>query len=104
MVTTLTCGAAALEVCYITNAQCQSHESHLVLCSYAATRKLQLRTADITNAYFQAVSMTRLLLMAPSRGGLPMFDAEIPEDAVLTCRVPVFGTERKMLDEVFICG
>ena len=48
--------------------------------------------------------MTRLLLMAPSRGGLTMFDAEIPEDAVLTCRVPVYGTERKMLDEVFICG
>jgi hypothetical protein len=31
-----------------------------------------------------------------------MFDAEIPEDAVLMCRVPVYGT--KMLDEVFICG
>ena len=75
MVTTLTCGAAAWK---------------------SATSR--------THAYFQAVSMTRLLLMAPSRGGLPMFDAEIPEDAVLTCRVPVFGTERKMLDEVFICG
>ena len=68
-------------------------ESHLVLCSYAATRKLRLRTADITNAYFQAAPMMRLLLMAPPRGGLTMFDAEIPEDAVLMCRVPVYGTK-----------
>jgi hypothetical protein len=47
-------------------------ESHLVLCSYAATHKLRLRTADITNAYFQVAPMTRLLLMAPPRGGLRM--------------------------------
>ena len=33
--------------------------------------------------------------MAPPRGGLTMFDAEIPqiEDAVLMCRVPVYGTK-----------
>lgn len=69
-------------------------ESHLVLCSYAATLTLQLRTADITNAvYFQAAPMTRLFLMAPPRGGLTMFDAEVPEDAVLVCRVPVYGTK-----------
>ena len=74
-------------------------ESHMVLCCHAATHKLRLRTADITNAYFQAAPMTRLL-RAPPRGGLTMFDAEIQEDAVLMCRVPVM--ERKMLDEVFI--
>ena len=43
--------------------------------------------------------MTRLLLMAPPRGGLTMFDAEIPEDAVLMRRVSQC-MERKMLDEV----
>ena len=68
-------------------------ESHLVLCSYAATHKLRLRTADITNAYFQAAPMTRLLLMAPPRGGLRMLKGKFPEDAVLMCRVPVYGTK-----------
>ena len=64
-------------------------ESHLVLCSYAATRKLRLRRADITNDYFQAAPMTMLLLMAPPHGRLTMFEA----DAVLTCRAPVYGTK-----------
>jgi len=31
--------------------------------------------------------------MASPRGGLTMIDAEIPEDAVLMCRVPVYGTK-----------
>ena len=68
-------------------------ESHLVLASHASSRKWRLQSADITNAYFQAEPLTRLLLMSQPRGGLTQFDPEIPEDALLMCRVPIYGTK-----------
>eukprot|EP00435_Cladocopium_sp_Y103_P015605 s3250_g3.t2 len=34
-----------------------------------------------------------MLLMKPPRGGLTQFDASVPEDAILMCRVPVYGTK-----------
>ena len=48
---------------------------------------------DITNAYFQAKPLTRLLLMSQPRGGLTQFDPEIPEDALLMSRVQIHGTK-----------
>ena len=50
-------------------------------------------SADITNAYFQSEPLTRLLLMSQPRGGLTQYDPEIPEDALLMCRVPIYGTK-----------
>ena len=68
-------------------------ESHLVLASSASSLRWRLLSADITNAYFQSEPLTRLLLMSQPRGGLTQFDPEIPEDALLMCRVPIYGTK-----------
>ena len=68
-------------------------ESHLVLASCASSLRWRLLSADITNAYFQSEPLTRLLLMSQPRGGLTQYDPEIPEDALLMCRVPIYGTK-----------
>ena len=48
----------------------------------------------VGRARFQSEPLTRLLLMSQPRGGLTQFDPEIPEsDALLMCRVPIYGTK-----------
>ncbi|CAE7312962.1 unnamed protein product, partial [Symbiodinium necroappetens] len=47
-------------------------EVHCLIASYAASRRLKLRCGDITSAYFQ--------------------DSQVPEEAMLLCRLPIYGT------------
>eukprot|EP00438_Fugacium_kawagutii_P009145 Skav206186 [mRNA] locus=scaffold1844:100592:105303:- [translate_table: standard] len=62
-------------------------ELHHLLAAFAASRALTLCSADVTNAYFQAKPLDRILLMRLPRGGLPGVDPE----ALLLIRVPVYG-------------
>jgi hypothetical protein len=46
-------------------------ESHHLLFSFAASSKLKIKTADVSNAYFQGKQLDRLLLTRPPKGGIP---------------------------------
>ena len=65
-------------------------ESHCLLASWAASERLRLKGSDVTNAYFQAKPLTRLLLMRQPTGGLG--DPDVPAEACLLCRVPIYGS------------
>ena len=43
-------------------------EGFNLICSFAACRRLKIKCADLTNAYFTADPMDRLLLMKPPKG------------------------------------
>ena len=49
-------------------------EGFNLICSFAACRKLRLKAGDLTNAYFTADPIDRLLLLKPPRTGLPGVD------------------------------
>ena len=65
-------------------------EAHCLLASWAASEGLRLKGSDVTNAYFQAKPLTRLLLMRQPAGGLG--DPDVPAEACLLCRVPIYGS------------
>ena len=66
-------------------------ESHHILFSFAAARKLKIRTADISNAYFQGDVLDRIILMRPPSTGIP--DPEYADgEAMILARVPIYGT------------
>ena len=67
-------------------------ESHNLLFSWAASNKLILKTADISNAYFQSVPLDRLLLLRPPNGGIPDIDYADGQTMILA-RVPIYGTQ-----------
>ena len=67
-------------------------ESHNLLFSWAASNKLVLKTADISNAYFQSEQLDRLLLLKPPKGGVPDPDYADGETMILA-RVPIYGTQ-----------
>ena len=51
---------------------------------------LRPKGSDVTNAYFQAKPLTRLLLMKQPAGALG--DPDVPAEACLLCRVPIYGS------------
>ena len=63
---------------------CDIEGQNLVF-SFAATHGLMIRSADITNAYFQGRELDRVLLFKQPKGGLP--DPDIPPNAHLLARV-----------------
>ena len=67
-------------------------EAHNLLFSYAAAHGLALRTADISNAYFQGEVLDRVILLKPPSSGIPDPDYQDGETMILA-RVPIYGTE-----------
>jgi hypothetical protein len=67
-------------------------EAHHLLFSFAASNKLKIRTADISNAYFQGQELDRVLLLRPPSSGLPDQDYQDGETMILA-RVPIYGTQ-----------
>ena len=67
-------------------------EAHNMIFSFAASRKLRLRSGDISNAYFQGKELDRILLLRPPKGGLPDPDYADGETMILA-RVPIYGTK-----------
>ncbi|CAE7258466.1 unnamed protein product [Symbiodinium natans] len=63
-------------------------EAQNLIFSFAASRKVRIGSADITNAYFQGEELDRVLILRQPKGGLP---GEPPERRFLA-RVPVYGT------------
>ena len=63
-------------------------ESRNLLFSWAASNKLMLETADISNAYFQSDQLDRLLLLRQPKGGIPDIDYADGETMILA-RVPI---------------
>ena len=67
-------------------------EAHHLLFSFAASNKLILKTADISNAYFQGELLDRVLLLKPPQSGIPDPEYEDGETMILA-RVPIYGTQ-----------
>ena len=63
-------------------------EAQNLMFSFAASRKVKIGSADITNAYFQGEEFDRLLILKQPKGGLP----GQPPDKRFLARVPVYGT------------
>ena len=64
-------------------------EGFNLIASFAACNRVKLRSADLSNAYFQGEKMDRVLLLKPPRGGLP---GETDTDYMLAANVPIYGT------------
>ena len=59
----------------------------MIITAWASVRGTKLRSADVSNAFFQIGPLDRVLLLRQPRGGLPQVDP----DAALLVRVPVYG-------------
>ena len=66
-------------------------ESHNLVFTFAASNKLELKTADISNAYFQGELLDRVLLLKPPKSGVPDDDYKDGNTMILA-RVPIYGT------------
>jgi len=66
-------------------------ESHNLVFSFAASKMIAIKSADISNAYFQGKELDRILLLRPPKGGLPDPDYADGE-AMILARVPIYGT------------
>ena len=65
-------------------------EAHNLLFSFAASTRLRIKTADISNAYFQSDPLDRLLLLRPPKSGIP--DPDYADgDTMILARVPIYG-------------
>jgi len=67
---------------------CELEGLHLLF-SWAACNQLKLKAADVSNAYFQAKPLDRLILLKPPPGGLPG-EGDLT-DAAVVARVPIYG-------------
>ena len=47
------------------------NESLNIVCSFAASRRLPVRSGDLENGYFIGEKLTRLLILCQPRGGIP---------------------------------
>ena len=56
--------------------------------SFAASRKLRIKSLDVTNAYFQGEEIDRVLLLSQPKGGLPGLK---PHQHMLA-RAPIYGS------------
>ena len=60
-----------------------------LILSWAACNGLRIRSADISNAYFQGKPADRLILLKPPRGGIPGQDGH--DKYAIAARVPIYG-------------
>ena len=63
-------------------------EAQNMIFSFAASRKLEVCSLDVTDAYFQGEEIDRVLLLKQPKGGLPGLQ---PEDHMLA-RAPIYGS------------
>ena len=65
-------------------------DAHNLVFSWCASPKVQIRTADITNAFLHGKPVDIIILDRVPRGGIP--EEGIREGAVLAARFPIYGT------------
>ncbi|OLQ03412.1 Copia protein [Symbiodinium microadriaticum] len=63
-------------------------EAQNLVFSFAASRKLRIKSLDVTNAYFQGEEIDRVLLLSQPKGGLPGLK---PHQHMLA-RAPIYGS------------
>ena len=66
-------------------------EALFIICSYAASCKLRIKSGDVENAYFQGEKPTRPLLLRQPKGGIP--DDDVNDEDYLLALVPIYGTK-----------
>jgi hypothetical protein len=73
-----------------TDSPTASVEALNLICSFAACKRLKIKSADIKNAYFNADPIHRLLLLKPPRSGLPGHWNQ--EKMAIVANRPIYGT------------
>ena len=66
-------------------------EAMLLALSYASSRRLRIRSADLDHGYFQGERLSKPLILRQPRGGLP--DDSVKHDDRLLAFVPIYGTK-----------
>ena len=66
-------------------------EGLFIICSFASSHRLVIRSGDVENAYFQGEKPTTPLLLSQPRGGIP--DDEVSWEDFLLALVPIYGTK-----------
>ena len=64
-------------------------EGFSLICSFAACRQYVLKSGDISNAYFTADPIDRLILLGPPKGGFP----GEPDTRAVAMNKPIYGTK-----------
>ena len=66
-------------------------DAHNLVFSWAASNKVVIKSADISNAYLQGKQNDRIILYRIPKGGIP--EEGVYEGDVLAARVPIYGTK-----------
>ena len=65
-------------------------EAVLIICSFASSRKLVIKSFDLDHGYFQGEKLDKPLILRQPKGGLP--DKSIDPEARVLAFVPIYGT------------
>ena len=66
------------------------NEAVFMVFSFAASRRLRLKSGDLDHGYFQGERLSKPLIMRQPGGGLP--DPSIKSDDRMLAFVPIYGT------------
>ena len=64
-------------------------EGMFIMFSFASSRRLKIRSADLDHGYFQGERLSKLVSMRQPKEGIP----DLPPDARILSWVPVYGTK-----------
>ena len=64
-------------------------EGMFIVFSFASSRKLKIRSADLDHGYFQGERLSKPVIMRQPKEGIP----DLPSDARILSWVPVYGTK-----------
>ena len=67
-----------------------SEEGILIICSWCASQRILIRSADMESGYFQGVKLDYVLVLFQPKGGVP--DPNVKPDDMLLANVPIYGT------------
>ena len=67
-----------------------SEEGILIICSWCASLRIMIRSADMESGYFQGVKLNYILVLFQPKGGVP--DPSVKPDDMLLANVPIYGT------------
>ena len=67
-----------------------SEEGILIICSWCASLRIFIRSADMESGYFQGVKLDYILVLFQPKGGVP--DPSVKPDDMFLANVPIYGT------------
>ena len=72
-----------------TDSPTADQEALLIVCSFASSHRLSIRSGDVENAYIRGEKQTRTLLLSRPQGGI--LDDNVSLTDILLALVPIYG-------------